>query len=123
MLLFCEHAPVYTTGRRVAHNEEEQNRLENLGAQYLHCKRGGQITFHGPGQVVGYPIVDLKLLHKGARWFVQTIETVLIRTCRDFGLEAHGSCEHTGVWIGDRKIAAIGIQVHETLRMKALTHV
>eukprot|EP00038_Savillea_parva_P029521 m.71649 g.71649 ORF g.71649 m.71649 type:complete len:254 (-) comp8728_c0_seq1:123-884(-) len=110
VLLLCEHPPVYTTGRRMEPNLDEQTRLEALGAEYVHCKRGGQTTFHGPGQIVGYPIVDLRRRGSGSRWFVNALEETMIRTCADFGVVA-GRSEHTGVWVGSRKIGAIGIQV------------
>eukprot|EP00037_Helgoeca_nana_P019182 m.186139 g.186139 ORF g.186139 m.186139 type:complete len:225 (+) comp24756_c0_seq3:183-857(+) len=110
VLLLCEHPPVYTTGRRMQPDPQEQRLLENLGAEYLHCQRGGQTTFHGPGQLVGYPIVDLRALGGGTRCFVHALEETMIRTCAEFGVSATRS-EHTGVWVGSNKIGAIGIQV------------
>eukprot|EP00035_Acanthoeca_spectabilis_P022080 m.441904 g.441904 ORF g.441904 m.441904 type:complete len:230 (-) comp18723_c0_seq1:7255-7944(-) len=108
-LLLCEHPPVYTAGRRIQPDVHEQERLESLGAQYLHCNRGGETTFHGPGQLVGYPIVSLRG-RGGTRWFVNVLEETMIRCCSDFGVVA-GRSEHTGVWVGSNKIGAIGIQV------------
>lgn len=109
-LLLCEHPPVYTAGRKVKFAPEEEQRLTALGAEIQQSKRGGEITFHGPGQLVAYPIVDLRARGKGARWFVNLLEESLIQTCGAYGIVA-SRCEHTGVWVGDEKIAAIGIQV------------
>lgn len=110
-LLVCEHDPVYTAGRRIKLAEEEA-RLRALGADFYYAKRGGEITFHGPGQLVGYPIVDLRRLGKGPRWYIEMVEESIIDTCREWGVET-ARTEHTGVWAGDRKIAAIGVQVSQ----------
>ncbi|CAG9532457.1 unnamed protein product [Cercopithifilaria johnstoni] len=125
-LLLLEHTPVYTVGiRHFQYNENEENRLKKLGADFYRTKRGGLITFHGPGQLVVYPIVDLHLLHVkgpdqnstavGVRRYVYLIEEVIIKTVRSFGLLGAGRSPNTGVWLanGMRKIAAIGINVRD----------
>ncbi|KAM3717281.1 putative lipoyltransferase 2 [Dirofilaria immitis] len=125
-LLLLEHTPVYTVGiRHFKYSEDEENRLKKLGADFYRTKRGGLITFHGPGQLVVYPIVDLHLLHirspdqnstlVGVRRYVHLIEETIIKTVRSFGLLDADRSPDTGVWIanGMRKIAAIGISVRD----------
>ncbi|KAI9599565.1 hypothetical protein BDF19DRAFT_429120 [Syncephalis fuscata] len=117
VLLLLQHPPVYTTGiRRFAlrntvkedsNHEEERLRLTRLGADYVQTRRGGQITFHGPGQLVGYPLLDLNSRKLGVRNYVCYLEKTLIASCAHYGLAADASKE-TGVWIGNDKIAAIG---------------
>ncbi|VBB25841.1 unnamed protein product [Acanthocheilonema viteae] len=123
-LLLLEHTPVYTVGiRHFQYNEDEENRLKKLGADFYRTKRGGLITFHGPGQLVVYPIIDLHLLNVkgpdqnstfvGVRRYVHLIEEVVIKTVHSFGLLDAGRSSNTGVWLanGMKKIAAIGINV------------
>jgi lipoyl(octanoyl) transferase len=109
-LLLLEHPAVYTTGRR---KQETNLRLpaEMLGAPLVETDRGGEITFHGPGQLIAYPIVDLRAARLGAVEYVRSIEEVVLRTCRHYGIEGGLECGLTGVWAGDRKIAAIGVRV------------
>ncbi|KAI8058220.1 hypothetical protein BDF22DRAFT_664518 [Syncephalis plumigaleata] len=120
VLLLLQHSPVYTTGiRRFALRntaeqdsdvEAERARLTTLGADYFQTRRGGQITFHGPGQLVGYPLVDINNYKFGVRQYVCALEKALIATCSHYGLNADASKE-TGVWIDNDKIAAIGIEI------------
>ncbi|EJW84871.1 lipoyl(octanoyl) transferase [Wuchereria bancrofti] len=125
-LLLLEHTPVYTVGiRHLQYNKDEENRLKKLGADFFRTKRGGLITFHGPGQLVVYPIVDLHSLHVkgpdqnstvvGVRRYVYLVEEAIIKTVRDFGLLGADRSSNTGVWLanGMRKIAAIGINVRD----------
>ena len=125
-LVLLEHPPVLTLGRNsmranVLLSEEE---LLRLGVQIVETNRGGDVTYHGPGQLVGYPIVDLrgdlpgkKGPHLGPVDFVRLLEEVLIRTCAEFGVMAQRICGRTGVWtmaggsVAERKIAAIGVHV------------
>jgi lipoyl(octanoyl) transferase len=109
-LLLLEHPPVYTTGRR---NAGANLRLpaEMLGAPLIISDRGGDITFHGPGQLVAYPIVDLRAAGLGVVTYVRTLEEVIMRTLRDYGIESGLECGLTGVWVGNDKIAAIGVRV------------
>jgi lipoyl(octanoyl) transferase len=108
-LLLVEHPSVYTAGRRTELADRPIN-----GVPVIDVDRGGKITWHGPGQLVGYPIVKLKEA-TNVVGFVRTLEGALINICADLGLEAQQYCERSGVWIrdekGDRKIAAIGIRV------------
>jgi lipoyl(octanoyl) transferase len=109
-LLLLEHPPLYTTGRRVL-----QDRLlvplEALGAPLLTVDRGGDITFHGPGQLVAYPIIGLEDRTRGVQAYVRALEEVLIRTLVGYGIEAGREEGLTGVWVGRDKIAAIGVRV------------
>lgn len=109
-LLLLEHPPVYTTGKR---NAESNIRLpaDALGAPLIVSDRGGDITFHGPGQVVAYPIIDLRAASLGVVTYVRNLEEVIIRTIRDYGIEGTLECGLTGVWVESEKIAAIGVRV------------
>ncbi|XP_018580103.1 putative lipoyltransferase 2, mitochondrial [Anoplophora glabripennis] len=108
-LLCLEHPPVYTTGIRTKqYTESEENTLKTKGAEFHRTNRGGLITFHGPGQLVVYPIINLKHFKPSVRWYVCSIEKTIIKLCNAFNLEAQTS-PHTGVWIKDEKVCAIGI--------------
>ena len=113
LLIFLEHEPVYTMGR----GTDEKNLLldrENLvqrGIKLREIRRGGDITFHGPGQLVGYPIIDLEDHGKDAHVYIRKLEQVLIRTLKHFGLEACTIDGMTGVWCAGEKIAAIGVGI------------
>ncbi|CAG9857375.1 unnamed protein product [Phyllotreta striolata] len=108
-LLCVEHPPVYTTGiRNKQYTEDDVNKLKAKGAAFHRTNRGGLITFHGPGQLVVYPILNLKHFKPSIRWYVSSIEDTVIELCKKFDLNATKS-PHTGVWIGDKKICAIGV--------------
>jgi lipoyl(octanoyl) transferase len=113
LLIILEHPPVITFGR----NTNSGNLLwsaEALQAAGIECvvsRRGGDITLHGPGQMVGYPIVDLNHYNRDLHRFLRLLEEVLIRTLHDFGLEGGSVPGKTGVWVSGRKIASIGLAV------------
>ncbi|XP_034841236.1 octanoyl-[acyl-carrier-protein]:protein N-octanoyltransferase LIPT2, mitochondrial [Maniola hyperantus] len=107
-LLLVEHKPVYTVGIRDETPKEDIIRLCNLGAEFRKTNRGGLITFHGPGQLVAYPIINLKHFKTSVRWYVDRLEETVINMCDELGIKA-GRSPHTGVWVEDNKIAAIGI--------------
>ena len=111
-LLLLEHPPVYTRGRlsRTEHLLAPVEVLEKKGVQVFDTDRGGQITFHGPGQIVAYPIVDLRGWG-GPVKYVRTLEGVVVDTLDDFGVSASTLEGITGVWVGDAKIAAIGVKI------------
>jgi lipoate-protein ligase B len=113
-LLLLEHEPVYTTGRR-GPGENLRVAASALGAPLVETDRGGDITFHGPGQVVAYPIVALRETGLSVVGFVRRLEDVVVRTLGRLGMPAGTDCEHTGVWMGGDKIAAIGIRVGKPL--------
>jgi len=114
-LILLEHPPVFTAGRRTLESEKPID-----GSPVIDVDRGGKITFHGPRQIVGYPIVRLKNPNDVVG-FVREIEMALINVCKEFGINAERYCERSGVWIrdknGDRKIAAIGIRVARGVTM------
>jgi len=114
-LLLLQHPPVFTAGRRTLDSERPID-----GSKVIDVDRGGKITFHGPGQIVGYPIVKLKKPNDVVG-FVRQLEKALIQTCQDFNIEGQTYCERSGVWVrderGDRKIAAIGIRVAKGVTM------
>ncbi|KAF5289212.1 hypothetical protein FQR65_LT00100 [Abscondita terminalis] len=108
-LVILEHTPVYTIGIRTkGYTLEDEKKLLKTGADFYKTNRGGLITFHGPGQLVVYPILNLKNFYTSMRWYVNQLENTVINVCNDLGLKAKTS-PHTGVWINDNKICAIGI--------------
>lgn len=112
-LILLQHPPVYTLGAR----GRDENLLLTLdayaarGAEVQRTDRGGDVTFHGPGQLVGYPIVDLRRYSEGPVWYVRSIEALLIDVLSRFGIVADRSPGRPGVWVGDTKVAAIGVRV------------
>jgi lipoate-protein ligase B len=109
-LLLLEHPPVYTTGRRGAGSNLRMSE-QALGAPLIETDRGGDITFHGPGQLIAYPIIDLREAGLGVVEYVRGLEETIIRTVARYGIEANVECRLTGAWVGDDKIAAIGVHV------------
>ena len=112
-LLLVEHPHVYTLGRRGQEHDIliDTDALESLGIEVHHTDRGGEVTYHGPGQLVGYPILSLRRWGGGPLKYVRALERVLIETLAEFGVIAESEGHPTGVWIEDRKIAAIGVKV------------
>lgn len=112
-LLFVEHPHVFTLGR----NGHEENLLVNedtmrqLGIEFHHTNRGGDITYHGPGQIVGYPILDLREWKRDVVAYVRALESVLIETLAAFGLHGERVAGATGVWVDGAKVAAIGVHI------------
>jgi lipoyl(octanoyl) transferase len=112
-LILLEHPPVYTAGRRwdPAHLLWAQDAMQAAGADFRMIDRGGSVTFHGPGQLVGYPIVDLGT-KPDVVGYVRKLEDVVIRACADAGIPGLArNPVNAGVWAGDRKVCAIGIRV------------
>ena len=111
-LILLQHPPVYTAGRRSdpAHLLWTRSQMESIGAELHEVDRGGSVTFHGPGQLVGYPIVDLGVKPDVIR-HLRMLEEVVIRAGRDIGVELHRDPERTGVWAGDAKVCAIGVRL------------
>jgi lipoyl(octanoyl) transferase len=114
-LLLTEHLPVYTLGRttRPAHVGEGWARGMINGIPVLSTDRGGSVTYHGPGQVVGYPILRLRTYCDGPKAYVNRLEEVLIRALDPLGVPARRRAGMPGVWVGDRKIAAVGVRISE----------
>ncbi|XP_014664460.1 PREDICTED: putative lipoyltransferase 2, mitochondrial [Priapulus caudatus] len=108
-IILVEHDPVYTIGiRQKGYTANDEERLKRLGAKFHCTDRGGLITFHGPGQLVAYPVINLKDFRLGLRNYVCNLEKTIINMCAGFGVEAITTCD-TGVWVQDKKIAAIGV--------------
>jgi lipoyl(octanoyl) transferase len=117
MLLFVEHPHVYTLGR----GGDESNVLSAQEVPVHHTSRGGDVTYHGPGQLVVYPIIDLaSKLRKDVHRYVRNLEMAAIRTLADYGLVAMRRPPHTGIWLDDRKIAAIGVAVRRRVTYHGL---
>lgn len=112
-LLLLQHPPVITLGRsgKMQHLLVSGADLESCGVRFQETTRGGDITYHGPGQLVGYPILHLGEGRRDIRKYVSAIEEVLIRVARDFGVEAHRSEGEHGIWVGDDKLAALGVRI------------
>lgn len=109
VIILTEHDPVYTIGIRTKnYTIDDEEKLKKLGAEFYRTNRGGLITFHGIGQLVAYPIINLKNFEPSVRWYVCRIERTVIEMCKKFGIEAR-TTEDTGVWVENRKICAIGI--------------
>jgi lipoyl(octanoyl) transferase len=112
-LFLLEHPPVITLGRN-AHDRDVlagRERLEALGVAVEATDRGGQVTYHGPGQLVGYPVLDLSPDRRDVARYLRDLEEALIRTLATYGIAASRSEGLTGVWVGDRKIAALGVHL------------
>ena len=130
-ILTVEHTPVYTLGKSGKQSNMliPQSYLENLGAEFFHIDRGGDITFHGPGQIVCYPILDIEKLGIGLRRYIEILEEAVITTVAHYGIAAERLEGATGVWICDRidgeaknwrKICAIGVRASHFVTMHGL---
>jgi len=117
ILLFVEHHHVYTLGR----GGKTANVLAPQEVPVYQTSRGGDVTYHGPGQLVAYPIIDLRSkLRKDVHRYLRNLEMTAIRSLEDFGLEAERKPPYTGIWIGDKKIAAIGVAVRRCITFHGL---
>jgi len=115
VLLLVEHPPVVTLGRasREGHLLASPELLRSRGVELFEVERGGDVTFHGPGQLVGYPILDLKRHRQDLHWYLRQVEESLIRTLAAHGIAGDRQTGQTGVWTGGRKIASIGVHARE----------
>jgi len=115
LLLLVEHPPVITLGRssKSAHMLASPAYLHDRGVELFEVERGGDVTFHGPGQLVGYPIIDLKRHRQDLHWYLRQVEELLIEALAGYGLDATRRPPYTGVWIDDRKIASIGVHARD----------
>lgn len=112
-LLLLEHPHVYTLGRNAKreHLLASSLRLGELGAETFETDRGGDVTYHGPGQLVGYPILDLTSHRRDLSWYMRSLEEVFIEVARDFGIRAGRLERAPGVWVADEKLVAMGVHV------------
>lgn len=121
-LIFVEHPPVLTLGanfhaENLLYDEEEYARR---GIEIVRTDRGGDVTYHGPGQLVIYPIFNLERHGKDLHRYLRNLEETMIATCRHFGLDAGRRPPHTGAWIGREKVAAIGIKVRRWVTLHGI---
>lgn len=114
-LILVEHEHVYTLGK----NANSSNIL-NKACEIIQTDRGGDVTYHGPGQLVSYPIINLKKRKIGVKSYVKMIEQLISNTLMYYGLETHVPIKETGVWVEDKKIASIGIHVSRGVTMHGL---
>ncbi len=112
-LLLLEHPHVSTLGRNARRENLlfSRERLAALGAEVFETDRGGDVTYHGPGQLVGYPILDLTAHRRDLAWYMRSLEEVFIRVAADFGVEAGRLPKCPGAWVGDAKLVAMGVHV------------
>jgi lipoate-protein ligase B len=113
VFFLLEHSHVFTLGRNATGDAllADERTIEESGVEVCVTDRGGDVTYHGPGQLVGYPIIALEAGRRDIRRYVNELEEVLIRTLADFGIPAHRHPAHRGVWTGGRKIASVGIRI------------
>ena len=114
-VLLVEHEPVYTFGKNANENHLLQNYPEDV--EVFHIERGGDITFHGPGQLVGYPIIDLHNYKMSISWYMCSLEAVIINTLNHYGIAAEHKKGLTGVWVKEEKIAALGVRISRWVTM------
>lgn len=116
-IIFVEHNHVLTTGRR----DQSHNILvdpKKVGAEFIQTNRGGEVTYHGPGQIVGYIIINIKEYGKGIKGYITDIEEVFIQLLkREYSINAYRDPEHRGVWVNNAKITAVGIAVNRGISM------
>jgi len=112
-LLLLEHPHIYTLGRNAKpeHLLATLEFLRSLGAEVFETDRGGDITYHGPGQLVGYPILDLTQHRRDLGWYMRSLEQVFMGVAAEFGIQAERLAGATGVWVGDAKLVAMGVHV------------
>ena len=115
LLILVEHDPVYTLGKNADTDHLLQSRDKTIDV--FEIERGGDITFHGPGQLVGYPILDLGNYKKSVDWYMRSLEQLTIDVLGEFGILAHRVEGLTGVWVGDEKIAAQGVKLSRWVTM------
>lgn len=117
VLLLCQHPHVITLGRngKREHLHASDHLLRQMGVSFCETDRGGDITYHGPGQVVGYPILNLSGLRKDVVWYVRQLEEAMIRASAGYGITAERRAGRTGIWVdtaaGEEKLAAIGVHI------------
>lgn len=114
-LLLLEHYPVITIGKsgnnlNILFNEDA---LKNKGVSVYHTDRGGDVTYHGPGQLVGYPILNLRYYKKDVKWYVKSLEEVLIKVLNEYGIKAEIIPKLIGVWVKNKKISSIGVRIRK----------
>jgi len=127
-LLFCEHPHVITQGRngKREHLLASESVLRQKGVEFFETSRGGDVTYHGPGQIVAYPILNLGAIRRDVVWYVRMLEEAMIRATAEFGIVAGREAGKTGVWVGERKtsekLAAIGVHISRWVTSHGLAY-
>jgi lipoyl(octanoyl) transferase len=114
-LIFVEYSPIITLGKSgsINHLLITEEELRKKGIEFYWTNRGGDITYHGPGQLIAYPILDLKDHNRDVGRYLRDLESVIIATLSDFGISGHSNPRATGVWVGEEKLAAIGVRTSQ----------
>ncbi len=112
-LVLLEHPPVYTFGK----NSDRSNLIDPQDAEVIQSDRGGDITWHGPGQLVGYPIINLEDHKKSVSWYMRNLEEVIINTLNQFEISGDRISGMTGVWVGNQKVCAMGVRLSHWVTM------
>ena len=122
IILFLEHPAVFTLGRRggLDHLLVSEKFLKTSGISIVHVERGGDITFHGPGQLVAYPIVNLKARRIGVVDFVAALEDIMLATVRTWGIAAERNPANRGIWVGNNKLGSIGLAIRKGISFHGL---
>ena len=112
-LILLQHTPVVTIGRGGSGSNilVPRSVLTASGIELYEIDRGGDVTYHGPGQLTGYPVIDLRCFKKDIHWYLRQLEEVIIRVLAEFGVEGERIEGYTGVWVGNEKVAAIGVAI------------
>ena len=128
VLLFCEHPHVITQGRngKPEHLLASESVLRQKGVEFFETSRGGDVTYHGPGQIVAYPILNLGAIRRDVVWYVRQLEEAMIRATAEFGISAGRETGKTGVWVGEgkssEKLAAIGVHISRWVTSHGLAY-
>lgn len=119
-LLLLEHTPTYTLGRQAKeeHILFDREAFIKEGGELAYVDRGGDVTYHGPGQIVGYPLLNLAFYSGGPHEYLRDLEEVIIRTLQKYGINAERKSPYTGVWIKDAKICAIGVKFNRGIKSR-----
>ena len=128
VFLFCEHPHVITQGRngKREHLLASENVLRQKGVEFFETSRGGDVTYHGPGQIVAYPILNLAAIRRDVVWYVRQLEEAMIRATAEFGIAAGREAGKTGVWVGEgkssEKLGAIGVHISRWVTSHGLAY-
>jgi len=128
VLIFCEHSHVITQGRngKREHLLASESVLRQKGVEFFETSRGGDVTYHGPGQIVAYPILNLSAIRRDVVWYVRQLEEAMIRATAEFGIVAGREAGKTGVWVGvgktSEKLAAIGVHISRWVTSHGLAY-
>ena len=128
VLLFCEHPHVITQGRngKKEHMLAGENVLRQKGVEFFETSRGGDVTYHGPGQIVAYPVLNLGAIRRDVVWYVRMLEEAMIRATAEYGIEAKRESGKTGIWVGEgklgEKLGAIGVHISRWVTSHGLAY-